>query len=390
MVFIDGDVIVPRGVSLKISHSTPQTIVHFSPESKLIIEGGLTVGAATFKQVLFTGVDDSQWGGLEIRANDKTCQIADSIFEFAQTPLTLLSAENVSVKNCEFRQNSIGIQGADGQLIDIAGCIFDGTETGITLQSIADVSVEICEFRGNQNAVVVVDGQQVAIGGVFRENGVGVEIQSSSKVEISGSILEQNKVGIRIIDHTPAQIRSSQFMENTVGVEIHSAQPISLRENSLIQNEVGIRVVSGAVDLGKAPDDLGRNNLLSNTVWNLSLETPSPDPILAQGNYWGELKSAEIDGTIRDDEEDADLPPVQFQPTLDEFQLVQAGWRVEFVGIQREGTQDSEGLANETVKKFPAGCQFLRYDAHFRVVNLDPRTPGFSVQPLLYFYSQRI
>ena len=201
----------------------------------------------------------------------------------------MLSAENVSVKNCEFRQNSIGIQGADGRQIAITGCIFDYTETGITLQSTADVSVESCEFRGNQNAVVVVDGQQVTIGGVFRENGVGVEIQSSSKVEISRSILEQNKIGIRIID-TPAQIRSSQFMENTVGVEIHSAQPIRLRENSFIQNEIGIRVVSGTIDLGKAPNDLGRNNLLSNAMWNLDLETPSPAPIFAQGNYWGELK----------------------------------------------------------------------------------------------------
>ncbi|MBI1923357.1 matrixin family metalloprotease, partial [Candidatus Poribacteria bacterium] len=288
MIWIDGDFTVPRGVSLKIAPSTPQTIVHFSPGAKLIIEGGLTVDSSTLERILLTGIDGAQWGGLEIHANDRACQIAGSIFEGTAVALTLTSAADVSVKDCEFRGNPIGIQGVSGRNISITGCTFDNAKTAMTLMSTINGTVENCEFIGNPLGVQVIDGQNFSIGGVFRENGVGVEIRLSREVKITKSTLEQNDVGVRLID-TDAHIRASNFTENTIGIEIHSDQPTFLRENSITHNEIGIRVVRGAVDLGRSPDDLGRNNLFSNAVWNLKLEVPPPTPILAQGNYWGEL-----------------------------------------------------------------------------------------------------
>ena len=372
MIFINGDFVVPHGVSLRVSHATPQTIVHFSPGAKLIVEGGLTIDSPSFNRVRFTG-------SVEIRTNELACQISDCTFEGFQVALTLTDATDVSVTNCQFLENPIGIEVNQGQQISVTDCMFNQSGTGISLTDATDVSVENCEFVQNQIAVRAVNGARVEIGGRFHKNNVGMVFRKSREVQIAESILEQNDVGIRLMD-TDAQMRSSEFTKNGIGVEIHGNQPIRIRESSIIENQIGIRVVSGTVDLGQWPDHPGGNNLFDNTAWNIKLENPLPAPIFAQGNYWGDLELAEIDRTIRDDDEDANLPTVQFEPTLNELQLVQAGWRVEFVGIQDFRYSYPEG---DRRKDSFSACRYLRYDASFRVIQLDSRTPGFTVQPLL-------
>ncbi|MBI1929449.1 matrixin family metalloprotease [Candidatus Poribacteria bacterium] len=372
MIWIDGDVIVPRGVSLKIATSIPQTVVHFSPASRLIVEGELTVDVAFSRQILFTGIDGAQWGGLEIHSTAQVRQIADCIFEGATVALAFLSASDVSVRSCEFRRS--------------------------------------------QTAVQVVDGQQITISGVFHQNRVGAEIQSSRKIEVIESVLTQNDIGVRLID-TEAQIRSSNLMENTIGVEIRSDQPILLRESNITNNKIGVRIVGGIADLGRAPGDPGRNNLFGNTVWNLALEAPPPAPIFAQGNYWGELTVAGIDQTIRDDDEVANLPPVRYEPTLD--RISQTELKIEIVDIAPAQYFSTEGLMDRwTVKSsrfdnpqidgrrfgeylvldengnertittisaqagfLESSCVWPIYLTHFRVVNLSTRTAdAFTVQ----------
>jgi len=433
MVIIDGDVIVPRGVILNISHSTPQTIVHFSPGSKLIIEGGLTVGAVAFKQVLFTGIDNTQWDGVKIHANDQPCRIADCAFEDAQVPITLLSAQNVSLEGCVFDQCPDSVRMTDGGNISILDCIFGYAKTGVALQSTTNVTIEGCEFRGNSVGIHVFNGRSLSIGSKFQENNVGVEVQKSHGVEIVQSILDKNDIGLRLID-TTAQVHTCQFTENNTGVELQKAQSVRLRENAIVQNQIGIRVVDGTVNIGKVPGAPGRNNLLGNAVWNIMLENPPPEPLFAQGNYWGELTLAEIDATIRDDEEAENLPAVVFEPILDELEQVQSGWIVEYTGMMEETysgwTQAalpmSEGLIDtwtfktteigfpdilaarwedgrffvesiildkhgedETLKfvtpQHDSALQWYRrnYHLHFHIVNLDPRTSGFMVETFL-------
>jgi len=436
MVVIDGDVIVSRGVSLNINHSTPQTIVHFSPGCKLIIEGGLTVDAATFKQVLFTGIDNAQWDGVRIHANDQACRISYCAFEDTQVPITLLSAQDVSVADCTFDQCPDAIRVTDSGNISILDCIFEHAETAVALQSTTNVTIEGCEFRGNLVGIHVFNGQSLSVGSKFQENNVGVEVQSSHEVEIIQSILDKNDIGLRLID-TTAQVHTCQFTENNTGVELQKAQSVRLRENAIVQNQIGIRVVDGTVDLGKAPGAPGRNNLLSNAVWNIILENPSPGPLFAQGNYWGELTLAEIDATIRDDEETENLPAVVFEPILNELELVQSGWIVVYTGMEEtySGLSQaalplpiSEGLIDAwtfkatgtyrpdystipgyfrdgrllreaiildkhgedgTLKQVTAQHSFKiqwsprSYLLHFHIVNLDPCTPDFTVEPLL-------
>jgi len=291
-IFIKGDVMVPRGVSVKIASSIPQTSVHFFPASKLIVEGKLTIDSSD-EQIQFTGTGESE-GGLEIRGKDQAYQITDCVFEGLAVALTVRSAVNAAVKNCEFHGNQVAFRIVGGENIAI-------TES---------------EFYHNPIAIQVVDGQNISIRGVFRENGVGMEIQSSHSVKILNSALDKNRVGVQIFD-TDAQIRASKITANTTGVEIHSDQPVRLRHNMIARNEIGVRVVRGTVDMGKIPDDIGNNSLIDNTIWNLALETPADTPIFAQGNRWGNLTLVEIDRTIRDDDEVPDLPGVQFDPALD-------------------------------------------------------------------------
>ena len=52
MILVQGDLIVPFGVSLTIEAAAPQTIVHFLTGGMLIVEGKLNLNGA-----LFTGTD---------------------------------------------------------------------------------------------------------------------------------------------------------------------------------------------------------------------------------------------------------------------------------------------------------------------------------------------
>jgi hypothetical protein len=167
------------------------------------------------------------------------------------------------------------------------------------------------------------------------------------------------------------------------------------------------------------------------------LANTPPGPLFAQGNYWGELTLAEIDATIRDDEETENLPAVVFEPILDELELVQSGWIVVYTGMEetyfgwtqaalplpmseglvdawtfkatgtyrpdystiRWDSRDGRFLGEATIldkhgedgtlkqvtpqRKFQFLWSPRSYHFHFHIVNLDPRTPDFTVEPLL-------
>ena len=304
-VWIEGQVIVPRGKHLTINNSYPQTTIHFSHGATLIVKGGLTVESA-FEPVLFATVNGE--GGLQILQNDQTCQIANSIFEATPTPLTLNRTNNLSSINPEFRQQPARVHIANGKEVFIDDCLFD--QTTLILTSTSDSVVKNCEFLGSFS-----DHQTGGLETVLNPNNVGMKIQYSHNVQVIESAFNQKDVGIRLID-TQAIIQFAKITENAVGVEIYSNRAVRLRANDITGNGVGVQIARGTADLGQAPDDFGHNNLFDNTVWNLALNAIPPTPVLAAGNHWGGLTPAEIDGTIHDNEEDTNLPPIQFEPLL--------------------------------------------------------------------------
>ena len=304
-VWIDGAVIVPRGKHLTINNSYPQTTIHFSPGATLIVNGGLTVESA-FEPVLFAAVNGE--GMLQILQNDQTCQIANSIFEATPTPLALNRTNNLSSINLEFHQQPARVHITNGKEVFIDDCLFD--QTTLILTSTSDSMVKNCEFLGSFS-----NHQTGGLETVLNPNNVGMKIQYSHNVQVIESTFNQNDVGIRLID-TQATIQFAKITENAVGVEIHSDRSVRLRENDITGNGVGVQIARGTADLGQAPYDSGYNNLFDNTVWNLALNAVPSTPVLATGNHWGGLTLATIDKTIRDNEEDTNLPPIQFEPLL--------------------------------------------------------------------------
>ena len=307
-VWIDGQVIVPRGKHLTINNSYPQTTIHFSPGATLIVKGGLTVESA-FEPVLFATVNGE--GGLQILQNDQTCQITNSIFEATPTPLALSRANDVLHINRESYQQPARVHIANGKEVFIDDCLFD--QTTLILTSTSDSVIKNCEFLGRFS-----NHQIGGLEAVLNPNNVGMKIQYSHNVQVIESTFNQNDVGIRLID-TQATIQFAKITENIIGVEIHSNRAVRLRKNDITDNGIGVQIARGTADLGQAPDDFGYNNLFGNTIWNLALNAVPPTPVLVTGNHWGGLTLAEIDRTIRDNEEDTNLPSVQFESPLNQM-----------------------------------------------------------------------
>ena len=117
MILVQGDLIVPFGVSLTIEAAAPQTIVHFLTGGMLIVEGKLNLNGA-----LFTGTDALPWKGVVVHPTAQVNQIASCMFEIdSEQPVRLRESELIS--------NEVGIRVLRGTVIfTCAGCTSEEKE----------------------------------------------------------------------------------------------------------------------------------------------------------------------------------------------------------------------------------------------------------------------
>jgi parallel beta-helix repeat protein len=147
-------------------------------------------------------------------------------------------------------------------------------------------------------------------------NWTGIRIlASATNVSLNQNKIENNRAGISVRSGSSDVLITGNIVSNNRRGVFSSGGP-KLRNNTIqFNDEYGIRILNETTDLGNATEaDSGMNAILNNTEWNLINETSAEIPAFC--NFWGLMLAADIDSTIRDNDEDSQIGPVLFEPFL--------------------------------------------------------------------------
>ena len=100
---------------------------------------------------------------------------------------------------------------------------------------------------------------------IFRENGAGVAVMFSKKIDMVGNRFEQNwgraSYGLLLKEIYDAEIRDNVFDRNTIGINIEGATRVVYRRNVFDGNGWAIRMAGGCLD-----NELTANNFVTNSL----------------------------------------------------------------------------------------------------------------------------
>lgn len=126
----------------------------------------------------------------------------------------------------------------------------------------------------------------------FLENGAGVAVMYSKKINMWDNLFEQNwgqaSYGLLLKEIYDASIYRNVFMENTVGIYLEGCTRITYRHNNFIRNGWALKMAGGCVN-----NAFTENNFRSNT-FDLSTDSNTSANTF-DGNYWNEYAGYDLD-----------------------------------------------------------------------------------------------
>jgi hypothetical protein len=143
-----------------------------------------------------------------------------------------------------------------------------------------------------------------------------------SNVKITDSVFTNNNRGLHF-NTANLLVEHNTFVNNKIGIRFMRFEgDISVSKNMIRHNDIGVLFVRQHVNavnfwkLGKRtePPHFFDNNICSNNKYNISLGDGQDQDINFAGNWWCELKEAEIAQTIYDNKQDKELSRVIFSP----------------------------------------------------------------------------
>lgn len=129
---------------------------------------------------------------------------------------------------------------------------------------------------------------------VFRNNGAGVAVMYTEKIEMTDNIFEENwgptSYGLLLKDIRYSNITRNKFINNTTGILMEAVSNVELTENEFITNGWGIKLMGNSVH-----NTITKNNFLDNTfdVTTNSFELGKQNSI--SGNYWDKYRGYDLD-----------------------------------------------------------------------------------------------
>ncbi len=127
-------------------------------------------------------------------------------------------------------------------------------------------------------------------------------------LKLNNSRFIRNQGGVRFRSG-PVEITDSLFKDNGIGIRAFRASAL-IERNDISENETGIFVREGGGGL-----TIRRNNIYSNTNYNIKAGDFNTEDINAKENWWG---TADPAGTIFDARREPGIGTVVFEPVLNE------------------------------------------------------------------------
>ncbi|MFK7771828.1 MAG: nitrous oxide reductase family maturation protein NosD [Saprospiraceae bacterium] len=126
----------------------------------------------------------------------------------------------------------------------------------------------------------------------FRENGAGVAVMFSKKINMKNNLFEYNwgkaAYGLLLKEIYDAEIENNIFKENTIGIFVEGSTRINYRSNEFINNGWALKISGGCLN-----NKVVNNNFVSNT-FDLSI-TKSNDENEFDKNYWSDYSGYDLD-----------------------------------------------------------------------------------------------
>lgn len=301
------DVFIQKSAVLTIE---PGVEVFFSPETRLIVEGGIMAQGTKSKRISFEGLDGCNWNGFLLLNN---CE--------QYNPET---KSGCTFEHCTFR----GTGDAPNHLIRtrgcnvrVANCTIENCYTAIQSERQAYVYVEHNSFKNCNRALNIRNTSQamvlhnkllscnsVLIGGTtqFKYNKLK---KFTAKGRHSGVIVWMLGGGIVEIAHNDFV----KFEDTAIKLQKMSRRStFNLHHNNFRDNDTNLKLSCKYYNHGKT--SIQENNFFNYKSFQIKLFAPcSDDPLetcIIGENYWGKLSADEIERATFDQRVDTTLTGV--------------------------------------------------------------------------------
>lgn len=144
----------------------------------------------------------------------------------------------------------------------------------------------------------------------FRENGAGVAVMYTKRVEMTENIFEDNwgpsSYGLLLKDISRSKITNNKFRKNTIGIYSEGSTELSIRNNSFSENGWAMKM------LGNCTEDTIANNDFFNNTFDISTNSSVSSNIF-DSNYWDKYNGYDLN---KDNIGDVSYRPVSLFSTL--------------------------------------------------------------------------
>jgi len=294
----------------------PGTLVRFhSPASEktglpvLVAQGRIVANGTNDKPIVFRSdlpdVKFGSWQGIVLLASEKKNLMENCRVEGAETGLTA-SFSSVVMKNSYFTNCRTGLRFQDC-LVQISGGGAVKCELGLNLHD-SEADIKGADFSGNRIGIALRRSSFSLSGAVISDNELEAVSAEESKVILQGNLLSKNGRGITLSSCEGLLTHNIINKNMNYGISL-SASRIKVNANNITQNSgIGIRVTDGkSVAWG--------NSITANERYDLY--NAGAEGYMAIGNWWGDLKPADVAGRIYDKTNDPAAGRVSYIPILE-------------------------------------------------------------------------
>jgi hypothetical protein len=311
-VAVNGVLTIAPQATLTIA---PGTIIRFHrPSSEksalpvLVVQGRIVANGSGDNPIVFRSnlplVKSGDWQGIVLLANEKKNLLENCRVEGAEIGLSA-SFSAVVIKNSHVAHCRTGLKFRDS-LVQISGGGAAKCGLGLDLHD-SEADITGADFSGNRIGIALRRTSFSLSGTVVADNELEAVTAAESKLALHGNRISKNGSGITLTSCEGLLAHNTINENMNYGISL-SASRVKVNANDITRNSgIGIKVADGnSVAWGNSITANGRYDLYN----------AGSEGYMAIGNWWGDVKVADVAGRIYDKSNDPVAGRVSYIPIL--------------------------------------------------------------------------